>query len=65
VFSAVLSYADAALRESGDLERVTDGFERLMSRGSGATRQRRLLEEGRDLTGVVDDLARRTEESWG
>ena len=65
VFSAVLSFADAALRESGDFERVTDSFERLMSRGSGATRQRRLLEEGRDLTAVVDDLARRTEESWG
>ena len=65
VFAAVLSYAGQALRESGDEERVTDGFERLMSAGTGATRQRRLLEAGGDLAGVVDDLARRTEESWG
>ena len=65
VFSALLAYAGPALRESGDEERVTDSFERLMSRGTGATRQRRLLEEGGDLVDVVDDLARRTEESWG
>ncbi len=44
---------------------MTDSFERLMSRGTGATRQRRLLEEGGGLVDVVDDLARRTEESWG
>jgi carboxylate-amine ligase len=65
VFAAVLSYAGGALREAGDEERVVDGFERLMSRGTGATRQRRLVEAGADLGGVVDDLARRTEESWG
>ncbi len=65
VFAALVSYAAEALRESGDEERVSDGFERLMSRGTGATRQRRVLEAGGDLVGVVDDLARRTEESWG
>jgi hypothetical protein len=36
-----------------------------MSRGTGATLQRRLLEVEGDLVQVVDDLARRTEESWG
>ena len=65
MFSALLAYAGPALRESGDEERVAESFERLMSCGTGATRQRRLLEEGGDLVDVVDDLARRTEESWG
>ena len=65
VFAALLAYTGEALREAGDEERVVDGFERLMSRGTGATRQRRLLEAGAGLAGVVDDLARRTEESWG
>jgi carboxylate-amine ligase len=65
VFAALLSFAGEALREAGDEERVSDSFERLMSRGTGATRQRRLLEAGGDMVDVVDDLARRTEESWG
>jgi len=65
VFSALLAYVGPALRESGDEERVTDSFERLMSRGTGATLQRRVLEAEGDLVQVVDDLARRTEESWG
>ena len=36
----------------------------LVVRGTGAVRQRRVHEERGDLTAVVEDLARRTEESW-
>ena len=65
VFGATLAYVRPALEEAGDLATVTEGFERLVSRGNGATRQRRVLETGGDLRRVVEDLARRTEESWG
>jgi len=64
VFGAALAYVRPALEEAGDLDTVTDGFERLVSRGNGATRQHRVRETGGDLRGVVEDLARRTEESW-
>jgi carboxylate-amine ligase len=64
VFAAALSYVRPALEEAGDLDDVTQGFERLVSRGNGATRQRRVREAGGDLRRVVEDLARRTEESW-
>jgi carboxylate-amine ligase len=65
VFDATISYARAALEQAGDLDTVTQGFERLVSRGNGATRQHRVREGGADLRRVVEDLARRTEESWG
>jgi carboxylate-amine ligase len=65
VFEAVVSHSREALEEHGDLDVVTDGFERLVSRGNGATRQRRVFESTGSLPDVVDDLARRTEESWG
>jgi len=65
VFGAALAYARAALEEAGDLDTVAEGFERLVSRGNGATRQHRVRETGGDLRRVVEDLARRTEESWG
>jgi carboxylate-amine ligase len=64
VFAAAVEHARPALEEHGDLDLVVDGFERLLSRGTGATLQRRALETSGDLTRVVDDLARRTEESW-
>ena len=44
---------------------VTEGFERMVARGNGATRQRRVFESTGSLPAVVEDLARRTEESWG
>jgi carboxylate-amine ligase len=65
VFGATLAYVRPALEEAGDLDAVSDGFERLVSRGNGATRQHRVQEAGGDLRQVVEDLARRTEESWG
>jgi carboxylate-amine ligase len=64
VFDAAVAHVRPRLEASGDLERVTDAFERLVARGSGAARQRRAFEVGGDLRSVVEDLARRTEESW-
>jgi carboxylate-amine ligase len=65
VFDATVEHCRDALDEHGDLDRVRDLFERLVVRGTGATRQRRAFESSGSLHGVVDDLARRTEESWG
>lgn len=64
VFEATVQHVRPALEETGDLEVVRDSFERLVARGNGATRQRRRFEESGSLRPVVDDLARRTEESW-
>lgn len=65
VFDAAVAHVRPWLEESDDLDRVTDSFERLMARGNGSTHQRRVLEKNGDLRAVVEDLARRTEESWG
>jgi glutamate---cysteine ligase / carboxylate-amine ligase len=64
VFEAAVEHVRPALEETGDLERVRDSFERLVARGNGATRQRTAHEAGGSLRAVVEDLARRTEESW-
>ena len=64
VFEATVDSVRPALEEAGDLDRVQESFERLVARGTGATRQRRVHEDGGDLRAVVEDLARRTEESW-
>jgi carboxylate-amine ligase len=65
VFEATVAFAHDALEESGDLDVVRESFERLVARGTGSTRQRRAFEESGDLRSVVEDVARRTEESWG
>jgi glutamate---cysteine ligase / carboxylate-amine ligase len=64
VFEAAVAHVRPRLEASGDLDRVTGSFERLVARGSGATRQRRVFEKTGELRAVVDDLGRRTEESW-
>jgi carboxylate-amine ligase len=64
VVEAALVHLRPALEAAGDLERVRDSVERLLARGTGATRQRSVLEATGDLGRVVEDLARRTEESW-
>ena len=64
VFAATVEWVRPALEEAGDLGLVIDGFERLVARGTGATRQRAVFEATGDLGRVVDDLARRTEDSW-
>ncbi len=64
VFEAAVDLTRDALTEAGDLDLVVGSFERLLARGTGSTRQRQVYEESHDLVAVVDDLARRTEESW-
>jgi carboxylate-amine ligase len=64
VFAATVHHVRRALEQTDDLERVAASFERLVARGTGATRQRRVLEETGDLRAVVTDLADRTEGSW-
>jgi glutamate---cysteine ligase / carboxylate-amine ligase len=53
-----------ALDDAGDLALVEDLLERLLSRGGGATRQRRTFEAEGTLEAVVADLRIRTEKSW-
>lgn len=53
-----------ALEDAGDLALVEDLLERLLSRGGGATRQRRTFEAEGTLEAVVADLRTRTEKSW-
>lgn len=65
VITATVDHTRRALEESGDMALVQDSFERLLARGTGATRQRSTFERTDDLCAVVEDLARRTEESWG
>jgi glutamate---cysteine ligase / carboxylate-amine ligase len=64
VFAAALDHCRPALEESGDAALVVDLFERLLARGAGAARQRRVHEATGSLDAVVHDLADRTEESW-
>lgn len=65
VFDSLLAYTEEALDEAGDRAAVVDGFERLLARGAGASRQRAVAEAtGGDLEAVVADLLRRTEASW-
>jgi glutamate---cysteine ligase / carboxylate-amine ligase len=64
VLEATVRHAGDALEEAGDLDRVQHSCERILARGTGATRQRSVFEATQDLGSVVADLARRTEESW-
>lgn len=64
VFDALLQTVGPALDAAGDHDFAVRHFDRLMSRGTGATRQRRVFEERGELTAVVDDLADLTEASW-
>ena len=64
VVSALLGQVGPALEDSGETELVRDLFERMVARGGGATRQRRVFERTGELRAVVHDLVQRTEESW-
>lgn len=46
VVADLLDHTASVLREAGDLERVTDGIERLLREGNGASRQRRVRATG-------------------
>lgn len=63
VLAALVAWVEPALREAGDLERVSAATERAIS-GNGAARQRAAYERSGDVEGVVDDLIARTEASW-
>jgi len=60
--SVVLRTRDV-LEAGGDLDRVVQGFDRLLG-ATGAVRQRATYERTGSLEGVVADLVRRTESSW-
>jgi carboxylate-amine ligase len=52
-----------ALEETGDVAPVADRLERLLARGTGASRQRAAFERG-GLDEVIADLRRRFEASY-
>ncbi|MEV0232451.1 glutamate--cysteine ligase [Nonomuraea sp. NPDC050786] len=56
----LLAHVRPALAEAGDLAFVQDGLDRLLAKGSGAMRQRRVHARGNDLADVVDDLIEAT-----
>ena len=64
VFESLRAHTEEALRESGDWEWTAESFERLLAQGSGAARQRAAHEVTGSVRGVVQDLVRRTEDSW-
>jgi glutamate---cysteine ligase / carboxylate-amine ligase len=53
VIQALLDHVTPALTDHGDLDAATDGLKRLLSRGNGATLQRRVHKETGDLAAVV------------
>ena len=64
VFEAAVEHVRPVLEEAGDLDLVQGLFEQLLARGNGSTRQRQVFEATGSPVAVVEDLARRTEESW-
>ena len=60
VIEQLVEHVAPALVESGDEPLVTKGIERVLTHGSGATRQREVLARTHALSCVVDDLARVT-----
>jgi glutamate---cysteine ligase / carboxylate-amine ligase len=46
VVGALLEHIRPALNDSGDADRAAEGVQRLLKRGTGATRQRRAMDEG-------------------
>ena len=64
VLEDTIEFVRPALEASDDIDDVTALAGRLLNRGGGATRQRRVYERTSSLTAVVDDLADRTEDSW-
>ncbi|MFG1702343.1 glutamate--cysteine ligase [Nonomuraea sp. M3C6] len=56
----LLEHVRPALAEAGDLTFIQEGLDRLLDKGSGAMRQRRVHARGNDLAEVVDDLIEAT-----
>jgi carboxylate-amine ligase len=60
VVDQLVEHIAPALSDSGDEPLARKGVQRVLSHGSGATRQRAVLARTHALSGVVDDLARVT-----
>ena len=63
VLECLVTRVEPALEAAGDLDVVADLLERLLARGGGDTRQRRVFEAHGSLEAVVADLAARTKPS--
>ena len=63
VLEAFVQRTRRVLEQAGDLDLVTDGFERLLG-ATGATHQRAAYERTGSVGGVVADLVDRTEAVW-
>ncbi|MBA2698047.1 MAG: glutamate--cysteine ligase [Nocardioidaceae bacterium] len=64
VVEHTITYARDALDAHGDTDRVVEAFERLLARGTGATRQRAVADAGGGVEAVVHDLRERFTASW-
>lgn len=60
VLDDLVAHVRPALEETGDLDSVQDGIERVLATGNGAVRQRSAFERTGQLTDVVAELARVT-----
>ncbi|MFI8368300.1 glutamate--cysteine ligase [Streptomyces sp. NPDC085466] len=64
-FDALVAHTEAALRDTGDLDRARAALKDLLTRGGGAHRQRALRAEGMELGEVVRACARITTDPSG
>jgi carboxylate-amine ligase len=65
VLEATVQHARAALEETADHDTITALVTQVLTRGTGATAQRRTYQNsGGELARVVADLASRTEQTW-
>ncbi|MCD4535415.1 glutamate--cysteine ligase [Nocardioides sp. cx-169] len=63
VLRDTVDHLSGVLDESGDLDLVREGVDRVLQ-GGGAARQRTAYERSGSVEGVVDDLVVRTERTW-
>jgi glutamate---cysteine ligase / carboxylate-amine ligase len=60
VVQQLIAHVSPALRDSGDLELVDQGWRELTQRGTGAARQRQVAQQDGDLAEVVRQAVART-----
>ena len=63
--AGLLDFVRPVLEEHGSMALVEDGVRRLLVDGTGSERQRQVAGQSDDLTAVIDDVIRRTRESFG
>jgi carboxylate-amine ligase len=59
VIERMIDHCGESLRRAGDLDRVSEGLDLLLARGTGATQQRAAAERTGSMDGVVADLRER------